>query len=161
VVTISHTYDSAGSYVVILKATDKAGQTAFLQLVGQANGAVTQSSTKNAVPAGQLSPPPRSCGAGGRLYPVDFLVVLAGTALRIVGAASALRTTGRVNRERLAGSSLRVGSSVVQPEWPVAVPRVTHNLGRRAGQPLQSDPRATQPFDFRARDGQQLQILLK
>jgi len=62
VVTISHTYDSAGSYVVILKATDKAGQTAFLQLVGQANGAVTQSSTRTAVPAGQLSPPPRSCG---------------------------------------------------------------------------------------------------
>lgn len=41
--TTSHVYDSPGTYVVIVKATDKAGQTAFLQLVGQANGAVTQS----------------------------------------------------------------------------------------------------------------------
>jgi hypothetical protein len=44
--TISHTYASAGTYIVIIKGTDKDGQTAFLQLVGQANGAVTQSSTK-------------------------------------------------------------------------------------------------------------------
>ena len=42
-INISHTYDSAGTYVVIVKATDKNGQTAFLQLVGQANGAVGQS----------------------------------------------------------------------------------------------------------------------
>ncbi|HSX29973.1 MAG TPA: PKD domain-containing protein [Candidatus Saccharimonadales bacterium] len=39
----SHVYKSPGTYVVIVKATDKNGQTAFLQLVGQANGAVTQS----------------------------------------------------------------------------------------------------------------------
>ncbi|HEX7962986.1 MAG TPA: PKD domain-containing protein [Candidatus Saccharimonadales bacterium] len=45
-VIINHTYNSAGTYVVIVKGTDKDGQTAFLQLVGQANGAVTQSSTK-------------------------------------------------------------------------------------------------------------------
>lgn len=45
-VIISHTYSSAGTYVVIVKGTDKNGQTAFLQLVGQANGAVTQSSSK-------------------------------------------------------------------------------------------------------------------
>lgn len=41
-ITIKHTYDTAGTYVVIVKATDKNGMTAFLQLVGQANGAVTQ-----------------------------------------------------------------------------------------------------------------------
>lgn len=41
-INIKHVYDTAGTYVVIVKATDKNGQTAFLQLVGQANGAVTQ-----------------------------------------------------------------------------------------------------------------------
>lgn len=41
--TASHVYDSPGTYVVIVKATDQSGQTAFLQLVGQANGAVGQS----------------------------------------------------------------------------------------------------------------------
>jgi hypothetical protein len=41
-ITIKHTYASAGTYVLIVKATDKNGMTAFLQLVGQANGAVTQ-----------------------------------------------------------------------------------------------------------------------
>ncbi|HLZ14835.1 MAG TPA: hypothetical protein VKQ34_02475 [Candidatus Saccharimonadales bacterium] len=44
---ISHTYNNAGVFVVIIKATDKNGQTAFLQLVGQANGAVTQSTTQS------------------------------------------------------------------------------------------------------------------
>lgn len=42
--TIKHTYKSAGIYKVIIKATDKNGGTAFLQLVGVATGA-TQSST--------------------------------------------------------------------------------------------------------------------
>jgi hypothetical protein len=42
-VSTNHVYDSPGTYVVIAKATDKNGQTAYLQLVGQANGAVTQS----------------------------------------------------------------------------------------------------------------------
>ena len=46
-VTISHTYNSAGTYVVIIKGTDKVGDTTFLQLVGQANGAVTQSTSKS------------------------------------------------------------------------------------------------------------------
>ncbi len=41
-ITVKHTYDTAGTYVVIVKASDKNGQSAFLQLVGQANGAVTQ-----------------------------------------------------------------------------------------------------------------------
>lgn len=45
-ITVSHVYDTAGTYVVIVRATDKNGQTAFLQLVGQANGAITQSSEK-------------------------------------------------------------------------------------------------------------------
>jgi hypothetical protein len=35
---IDHIYQSAGQYVVIVKATDKNGLTAYLQLVGQANG---------------------------------------------------------------------------------------------------------------------------
>ena len=40
---VQHVYDHGGIYVVIIRATDKNGQTAYLQLVGQANGAVAQS----------------------------------------------------------------------------------------------------------------------
>jgi hypothetical protein len=38
--TVKHTYKSAGIYRLIVKATDKNGGTAFLQLVGQATGAI-------------------------------------------------------------------------------------------------------------------------
>ena len=40
-VDLSHVYDSAGIYKVTVKATDKNGLSAFLQLVAVANGAVT------------------------------------------------------------------------------------------------------------------------
>lgn len=39
---ISHTYDSPGVYNIIVKVTDKNGNSAFLQLVGIANGALSQ-----------------------------------------------------------------------------------------------------------------------
>jgi hypothetical protein len=39
-VNISHIYKTAGVYTVIVKATDKNGEEAFLQLVGQATGAI-------------------------------------------------------------------------------------------------------------------------
>jgi hypothetical protein len=39
-VTLKHTYKVAGVYKVIVKATDKNGGTAFLQLTGQATGAI-------------------------------------------------------------------------------------------------------------------------
>ncbi|MGH7241416.1 MAG: PKD domain-containing protein [Candidatus Saccharimonadales bacterium] len=42
-ITIKHVYKSAGVYQVIVKATDANGTVAFLQLVGVANGKVTQS----------------------------------------------------------------------------------------------------------------------
>lgn len=42
---IDHVYQSSGVYVVIVKATDKNGLTAFLQLVGQANGSAAAQST--------------------------------------------------------------------------------------------------------------------
>ena len=45
--TISHAYEAAGIYRVIVKATDSTGAEAFLQLVGVGNGAVTQSTTSN------------------------------------------------------------------------------------------------------------------
>ncbi len=45
--TIKHTYDNAGSYTVIIKATDKNGLNAYLQLVAVANGAVTSTSTSS------------------------------------------------------------------------------------------------------------------
>ncbi len=38
--TIKHAYKSAGVYKVVVKATDKNGGTAFLQLIGQATGAI-------------------------------------------------------------------------------------------------------------------------
>jgi hypothetical protein len=40
-VDLKHVYDSAGVYRVIIKATDKNGLTAYLQLVAVANGAIT------------------------------------------------------------------------------------------------------------------------
>lgn len=39
---ISHVYDSPGVYNIIIKATDKNGNSAFLQIVGIANGALSQ-----------------------------------------------------------------------------------------------------------------------
>jgi hypothetical protein len=44
-ITLKHTYKTSGLYRVIVKATDKNGEAAFLQVVGQATGAV-QSNTK-------------------------------------------------------------------------------------------------------------------
>ncbi len=38
--SVKHTYTSAGTYTVVVKVTDANGNTAFLQLVGVANGAV-------------------------------------------------------------------------------------------------------------------------
>jgi hypothetical protein len=46
-ITIKHTYKTAGIYKIVVKATDKNGGTAFLQLVGQATGAI-QSNGKGA-----------------------------------------------------------------------------------------------------------------
>lgn len=39
---VEHIYESAGIYNIIIKATDKDGVSAFLQLVGVANGALSQ-----------------------------------------------------------------------------------------------------------------------
>lgn len=43
--TITHVYDNAGVYNVIVRAADKDGNLAFLQLVGVANGPVGQNNT--------------------------------------------------------------------------------------------------------------------
>lgn len=43
-ITVKHVYKSAGTYRVVIKATDKNGGTAFLQLVGQATGAIQNNS---------------------------------------------------------------------------------------------------------------------
>jgi hypothetical protein len=42
-----HTYGKAGVYKVLVKATDQAGATAYLQLVGIGNGTITSGSTSN------------------------------------------------------------------------------------------------------------------
>jgi hypothetical protein len=44
-ININHTYNSAGVYTVVIKATDKNGSVAFLQLVGQATGAVQKNNS--------------------------------------------------------------------------------------------------------------------
>jgi hypothetical protein len=43
---ISHVYDSPGVYTIIVRASDKNGGVAFLQLIGVANGDVTQSNAQ-------------------------------------------------------------------------------------------------------------------
>jgi hypothetical protein len=43
--SIDHTYDSAGIYRVVVKATDANGVSAYLQLVGVANGTITSGGT--------------------------------------------------------------------------------------------------------------------
>jgi hypothetical protein len=45
--TIKHTYKTSGLYKVIVKATDKNGEEAFLQLVGQATGSTQSNINKN------------------------------------------------------------------------------------------------------------------
>ena len=49
---ITHTYKTAGIYRVIVKATDKVGSTAFLQLVGVGNGAATQGGSSSSTSSG-------------------------------------------------------------------------------------------------------------
>lgn len=44
-IDLEHVYDTAGIYTITIKATDKNGVTAYLQLIGVANGAITSSST--------------------------------------------------------------------------------------------------------------------
>jgi len=56
---IQHTYDSAGIYNIIIKATDKDGGVAFLQLVGVANGALSQTNTGGADDKDTATPAPR------------------------------------------------------------------------------------------------------
>ena len=46
-INASHVYETAGTYNIIVKATDKNGSQAFLQVVGIANGAVTNLTTSS------------------------------------------------------------------------------------------------------------------
>lgn len=46
-ITLQHIYHTAGIYKIIVKATDKNGGTAFLQLVGEATGATQNNSKGN------------------------------------------------------------------------------------------------------------------
>lgn len=45
-INLTHTYKTAGVYRVIIKATDKNGGTAFLQIIAQATGAGQNNSQK-------------------------------------------------------------------------------------------------------------------
>lgn len=46
-VNIKHTYKVAGVYKIVVRATDKNGEKAFLQLVGQATGAIQDQANKS------------------------------------------------------------------------------------------------------------------
>lgn len=46
-ITLKHTYKTTGIYTVVIKGVDANGETAFLQVVGQGTGAVTQNNTKS------------------------------------------------------------------------------------------------------------------
>jgi hypothetical protein len=45
--TLHHKYDSSGVYRILIKATDKNGETAYLQLVGVTNGKATSSTASS------------------------------------------------------------------------------------------------------------------
>lgn len=47
-IDLQHTYDKSGVYNIIIKATDANGQSAFLQVVGVANGPIQQSTAGGA-----------------------------------------------------------------------------------------------------------------
>jgi hypothetical protein len=57
---IKHTYDNPGSYNIIIKATDKNGGVAYLQLVGIANGQLSQDNGTGSTSGGGAN------GAGGK-----------------------------------------------------------------------------------------------
>lgn len=69
VVNLQHVYNAAGLYQVIVKATDKNGLTAYLQLVAVANGAITS----NAVSAGNTG---SSGGAQVKLLWLPAVMIL-------------------------------------------------------------------------------------
>ncbi len=54
-INIQHTYDSSGVYNILIKASDKNGDVAFLQLVGVANGPLSQE--QQAAASGQANGP--------------------------------------------------------------------------------------------------------
>jgi len=49
-ITLKHTYDVAGTYHIIVKVSDSKGTTAFLQLVGVANGAIQGANASSKTP---------------------------------------------------------------------------------------------------------------
>ncbi|MCA9324479.1 PKD domain-containing protein [Candidatus Saccharibacteria bacterium] len=54
-INIKHIYDTAGVYSIIVKATDKNGTTAYLQLVGIANGEAKTTTTSGSTTSGTSS----------------------------------------------------------------------------------------------------------
>lgn len=51
VIDLKHIYDTAGMYTITIKAVDRNGITAYLQLVGIANGAVSQNASTDDEPS--------------------------------------------------------------------------------------------------------------
>jgi hypothetical protein len=66
-IDLQHTYQKAGVYNITIKATDVNGQTAFLQVVGIANGPIQQSSAGGNTVSGTPTAP----------IPIFFWVILA------------------------------------------------------------------------------------
>ncbi len=81
-----HIYETAGTYRIIVKATDANGTSSFLQLVGVANGAIIEANARvdengNAIPGGATTSASGLGGAGGLrfitwpLYIMLFLIL--------------------------------------------------------------------------------------
>ena len=66
-ITLKHVYTQAGVYQVIIKATDKNGQTAYLQVVAVANGEVAAGSSKSSG---------KSSGTATKISPEWYLFIL-------------------------------------------------------------------------------------
>jgi len=74
-VMIKHTYNVSGSYDVTVTATDSKGSTAFLQLVGIANGQIAKPQNSTNKPA-SINNTSYNSQAGDWLYAVIILVVM-------------------------------------------------------------------------------------
>jgi hypothetical protein len=83
--TISHAYQTAGVYNIVVKATDGNGTTAYLQLVGVGNGEVGSSTTTASNSGGNIAAPDTSfMGKYGwyillAVFPLMFLVFWLGS----------------------------------------------------------------------------------
>lgn len=96
---INHIYASPGTYNIIVKATDKNGDAAFLQVVGVANGALSGQNNAKVNEAGQTD---QARNAGLPIFPVLGGLIILGILSFWLGSRYALLSL-RKKLERGAG----------------------------------------------------------